>query len=859
MERFRHLIPHAVSLAALLLIAVIIGKSEMFEGMELRAHDDDMWRGAAMQAMDFEKENGRPALWTNRMFSGMPNYLIYFRPVGNFISPAVNALVGLGMTRVAMYLWSAMAGFYLMMIAFKNRPESSVLSAIAFGLTSYVAVVLAAGHFGKVQTIGYLPWAIAGMGWMAQKKYLPGAAMTGIMMSCAILAGHYQMIYYYLVFFVAIWLIQHAFVSIKSGQFKHLAIAGSLLSLAMGGALIANLNQILPVLEYQKYSTRAPSELSAESKSIDQNEETGGLQRSYITGYSYARGDFWALMIPNYKGPKNGLLLMNETAEKKLGAKGLEPIRNFQLQAQQQGLNVYIDQYWGYQDAAGGVIYAGVLVVVLGFFGLFFIRSGLKWVVLTGLLLTMWLALGKNAPWLTNLFIDYFPGYNKFRAVNSIMVIPQFLLPLLFGLTLNELFESPSRLKEPFKLGKKEFNFSYEKFGYGIFIAALGFMGLSYVAPTLFQDIVRAEDAEQISRLSGSGAGQIIDTMEKGRVAILRADLGRCLLFLIAGAGLLWAFLKQKINLLQASAALGLLLAIDLGGIGSRYLDESVYKPVQPKNQAQPQTAADGVILNDGDPSYRVLNISVSPFNDATTSFFHQSIGGYHGAKMKRYQEFIENRLEGDFKLMQIGIQKAKTIFDAQKAFAGCAGLNMLNTKYIIVDPKSSPIENPFHYGPAWFPKNIEFVAGPDQEIQAVKNAFNLKDVAFIDQYFKTSIKAWKGDFDSTATIEVEMYSPEEILYTVKSKVYQPMIFSELYYDKGWKVEMDGLPIPSFRANYLLRGIEAAPGTHTIRWYFKPDVVETSTKYSYAGSAILALLLLGALGGWFIESRKAKV
>ena len=319
------------------------------------------------------------------------------------------------------------------------------------------------------------------------------------------------------------------------------------------------------------------------------------------------------------------------------------------------------------------------------------------------------------------------------------------------------------------------------------------------------------------------------------------------------------AILKQKINLLQASAALGLLLAIDLGGIGSRYLDESVYKPVQPKNQAQPQTAADGVILNDGDPSYRVLNLSVSPFNDATTSFFHQSIGGYHGAKMKRYQEFIENRLEGDFKLMQIGMQGAKTIFDAQKAFAGCAGLNMLNTKYIIVDPKSSPIENPFHYGPAWFPKNIEFVAGPDQEIQAVKNAFNLKDVAFVDQYFKTSIKAWKGDFDSTATIEVEMYSPEEILYTVKSKVYQPMIFSELYYDKGWKVEMDGLPIPSFRANYLLRGIEAAPGTHTIRWYFKPDVVETSTKYSYAGSAILALLLLGALGGWFIESRKAKV
>jgi len=858
MERFRHLIPHAVSLAALLLIAIIIGKAELFDGMELRAHDDDMWRGAAMQAIDFKNEHGRPALWTNRMFSGMPNYLIYFTPVGNFIAPTVNKLVGLGMTRVAMYLWSAMAGFYLMMIAFKNRPEASVLSAIAFGLTSYVAVVLAAGHFGKVQTIGYLPWAIAGMGWMAQKKYLEGAAMTGIMMSCAILAGHYQMIYYYLVFFVAIWLIQHAFASIKARQFKHLAIAGSLLSLAMGGALVANLNQIMPVLEYQKYSTRAPSELSAETKAIDPNEETGGLQRSYITGYSFAKGDFFALMIPNYKGPKNGLLLLNETAEKSIGAKGLEPIRNFQIQAQQQGLNVYIDQYWGYQDAAGGVIYAGVLIIVLSLFGLFFVRSGLKWVILIGLLLTMWLALGKNAPWLTNLFIDYFPGYNKFRAVNSIMVIPQFLLPLLFGLTLHELFESPSRLKEPFKLGNKEFNISYEKVGQGIFIAAFAFMALSYIAPSLFQNIVRAEDADQISRLAGDGAGQIIDTMEKGRVAILRADLGRSILFLLIGAGLLWALLKQKLTLTQATVGLGLAIAIDLGGVGSRYLDESVYQPAQPKEQAQPKTAADLVILNDGDPSIRVLNLSVSPFNDATTSFFHQSIGGYHGAKMKRYQEFIENRIDGDLRQMQIGLQGAKTIFDARNAFVACAGLNMLNTKYIILDPKGSPIENPYHYGAAWFPKNIEFVAGPDEEIQAVKNAYNLKDVVFVDQKFKPSVKAWKGDFDSTATVEVEVYTPEEIVYTVKSKVYQPLVFSELYYDKGWKVEMDGLPIASYRANYLLRAIEAAPGTHTIRWYFKPDVVETSSKYSYAGSAILALLLLGALGRWFMESRKAK-
>ncbi len=858
MERLRPLMPHAIALAALLLIAMVIGKAELFDGMELRAHDDDMWRGAAMQAMDFEKENGRPALWTNRMFSGMPNYLIYFKPVGNFISPAVNALVGLGLTRVAMYLWSAMAGFYLMMIAFKNRPEASVLSAIAFGLTSYVAVVLAAGHFGKVQTIGYLPWAIAGMAWMAQKKYLAGAAMTGIMMSCAILAGHYQMIYYYLVFFVAIWLIQHAFVSIKSRQFKHLAVAGSLLSLAMGGALIANLNRIMPVLEYQKYSTRAPSELTTKSETVDPNEETGGLQRSYITGYSYAKGDFFALMIPNYKGPKNGLLLMNETAEKALGPRGLEPIRNFQIQAQQQGLNVYIDQYWGYQDAAGGVIYAGILVLVLGLFGLFFVRSELKWVILAGLILSMWLALGKNAPWLTNLFIDYFPGYNKFRAVNSIMVIPQFLLPLLFGLTLNELFEYSSRLKEPFRLGKKEFNFTYQKFGYGIFIAALGFLGISYVAPSLFQDIVRAEDADQISRLAGNGAGQIIDTMEKGRVAILRADLGRSILFLVLGAALLWSFLKQKLNLLQASIALGLIVAIDLGGVSARYLDESAYQPVQPKDQAQPKTTADQVILNDGDRSIRVLNLSVSPFNDATTSFYHQSIGGYHGAKMKRYQEFIENRINEDLKLMQIRMQGAKTIFDAAKAFEGCAGLNMLNTKYIISNPKSSPIENPYHYGPAWFPRNVEFVAGPDEEMKAVKNAFNLRDVAFVDAKFKPALKFWKGDFDSTASVEVEVYTPEEIVYTVKSKVYQPLIFSELHYDKGWKVEMDGLPIASYRANYLLRAIEAAPGTHTIRWYFKPDVVESSAKYSYAGSAILALLFLGALGGWFMESRKAK-
>lgn len=840
MDRFRFLYPHLAALAVLLVAALLYGRAEVFQGMELRAHDDNMWRGAAQEAMEYEEENGTAPLWSNSMFGGMPMYLVYFKAEGNYVSPIVHQVLSLGLPRVALYLWLSMAGFYLFMVALGLRPVTAAASALAFGFTSYVAVVLGAGHFGKVLTIAYLPWFLAGVAWVFRKKYLAGAGLAGIGMSCAIMAGHYQMVYYYGAFFVSFWALIEAIKSIKAGEVRHVAIGGGVLAIAMVAALAANLNRIMPILEYQKVSTRAPSELSGAAV-VDEEEQTGGLPRSYITGYSYAAGDFWALFVPNYKGPGNGALVNNEEAMKRLNPKDVRNLQGFQSQAFQQG--IYLDQYWGKQDAAGGVIYVGAFVFLMALWGMFLVRSSIKWALFAGTVLTMWLSLGKNAPLLTDFFIDYFPGYNKFRAVNSIMVVPQFCLPVLFGLSLDTVLFNKERLKEKVPFLK----IPQEKLGLYIGGAGVAFLLLNWLAPGLFQDLVPSSDADAIQSVAGSNTGALLDAVESARASIVRADLLRSLLIVALGAGVLFYYLKGKLKALHAGVALGLIVGVDLFLVDNRYLTEDKFEVKKPKSESMTAGAADRMINDDPDQGFRVASIAVSTFNDGTTSFFHHSIGGYHGAKIRRYQDLVERRLGGDLSVLVSRLQRAKDIREQNEAFKGLAALNMLNTKYLLYDKQAAPFMNLHRYGAAWLADSVVMVTDADAAIGEVMRREDLKRVAVVEESFSEEVGGLSFGKDSLGSAELLTWAPEEVKYKVNQSKEGLVVFSEIYYDKGWKAEIDGMPASPIRVNYVLRGLKVPAGNHEVRWYFYPETVYRSAGYSRIGSVVLWLLVIGGL------------
>lgn len=846
---------HAVALFVLLLIAVFYGLPE-FSGKELRPHDHEMYLGGAWDLISHEQETGEQDLWVRSMFGGMPAYLLHFRPDNNFVGPYVQWALALGLPRIAMYLWIGMAGFYLMGLAFRMRPEAATAGAAAFGLTSYIAVVLAAGHYGKVLAIMYMPWVLAGLALLMHRKYGWGLVVTTLMMSCEIMAGHYQMTYYYFMFVVAFIGIAWAVKQLKEKEVKSVLFTGILAAFALGAGVLTNMNKILPVQEYQPYSTRAVSELTATK---DPANETGGLPRDYITGYSYATGDFMALAIPNFKGPGNGPLSNNKAAKSAV-----------KKSADREMLS-YFDAYWGGQDAAGGVIYAGVLVAIMALMALFTVNHWLVLPLALGTLLTMLLSLGKNMPGLTDLFIDHFPGYNKFRAVNSIMVIPQFTLPFLFALQMHQMLSDADFWTRPMRLfGQKiKTNWSNQKAHLVLGGGVLSLFALMWLAPALFQEFIRDEEVDMLTKANRS---DLVAVVETARMAIFRADALLSFIFAALGLGLVFAWMRGKMQPMAFAAGIVALVVVDLMWVSRRYLAEEKYEKLEacerenlgilgwkvaarldymPCSGRKP-SPADDMITQLAEPGYRVLNLSVSTFNDATTSFFHPSVGGYHGAKMKRYQEFIEARLQKDISTMVDRVQNpGPDGIDLASVFKGLAGLNMMNTRFVIADPKSNPIPNYQAYGPGWLVDTIQWVNSADEELAAVSSLEDLRSVAVIDRTFESELGAVATGKDSTASLVLKSLTPDEVVYTSAAAKEGVAVFSEIYYPKGWEVTIDGTPAPHFRANYVLRGLKVPAGVHEIAFTFAPTSVPKGAKMSLYGSLLSALLVgFGLFLGW---------
>lgn len=793
--QFKALVPH-ISAIVIFLILTIAFLSPILEGKKLRQHDTIQFRGMSKEINDFREEAGEEPLWTNSMFGGMPAYLISVHFKSNLFK-YIDKYVSLGLKAPAKYVFLSFLGFYFLLVfGFKMNPWLGIIGAIAFGFSSYFFIISAAGHNTKAHALTYMAPILAGIIIAFNGRILWGGVITGIALALQISANHPQMTYYTLLIVLVFGLVFLFRAFKEKGLVLYFKTVG-VLSLAVILAVGVNFTSLWLTYEYGKVSIRGESELSSNKEN-----KTTGLDKDYILDdYSYGIDETLNLMIPNFKGgASSGFDLKSETY-KELRRNN---VPNAKQIAEQSPL-----AYWGTQRLVSGPVYIGAVVVFLFFFGLFFVKGPYKWWLLSATLLSLMLAWGKNFMFLSDFFINYFPGYNKFRAVSMTLVIAEITIPLLAMLAVKKLLEGNYKKEE----GLQALKYS--------FIIVGGISLFFALFPGLFFNFSAPVDEQLIA--SGWPA-QFIQAIHLDRKHLLQTDSFRSFLFILSSSGLLLAFIKGWLKSNYVILALGLLFLVDLWPVDKRYLNNDNFESPRVINNTFLPNAADQEILLDKDPDFRVMNLTVSTFNDATTSYFHKSIGGYHGAKMRRYQELISYHISQNN--MEV--------------------VNMLNTKYfILAGQNNQPVAryNPDAMGHAWFVERFIIVENADNEIAAL-NEIKPRYEAVIDQGFQKHVEGLNLQTDSLASIELKSYAPNYLVYESHSSNEQLAVFSEIFYDKGWKAYIDGVETPHFRVNYVLRGLRLPPGEHKIEFKFHPQAYFTGEKISLASSVLLLIMLI---------------
>lgn len=797
--RLKQFVPHLL-VVLIFLVVVMAYFSPLLEGKRLRQSDITHWKGMSKEITDFRTKTGEEALWTNSMFGGMPAYQISVQYKGNLIR-YIDDIFKMGLPHPANLVFIYFIGFFILLMVLKVDPWLAFTGALAFTFSSYFFIILEAGHNSKAHAIGYMAPVLAGILLAYRGKYIAGSILTALFLALELRANHLQ-ITYYLLLMVLVLGIYELYSAIKTKTLPAFAKTTGLLVVAALFALSTNITNLWATWEYGKETIRGKSELTSNAEN-----KTSGLDKDYATQWSYGVGETFSLMIPNVKGGASGSLGDNKKALEKSDSVYTESLA---------GMN----HYWGDQPFTSGPVYAGAIMVFLFVLGLFILKGNLKWWILTITILSILLSWGKNFMPLTDFFLHYVPGYNKFRAVSMILVIADLAIPLLGILALKEIVEKPQWLK---------FNQKYLFVSLGI-TAGLAF--IFYLAPGLFFDFLSSSEklqiAEQRNTLEASQVNQFdgfISNLEIVRISILKADAMRSILFILLAGTFLWLYSRSKINRVAFTAGIIVLVAADMMPVAHRYLNnDNFVRKALVTNPYQP-TEANKLILKDPDPNFRVFNTTVSTFQDASTSYFHKSIGGYHGAKLRRYQELIENHLSK-------GNEQV---------------LNMLNTKYFIgagQDRRPTVQINMNALGNAWFVEEFEMVENADQEIDALSTFFPNK-TAIVDKRFSSNVEGFVHQVDSLAAIKLTEYQPNKLKYSFNSVVDQLTVFSEIYYDKGWNAYLDGKKVPHFRVNYVLRAMVVPAGNHDIEFRFEPKVFSVGEKVSFAGSLLLILLLLG--------------
>lgn len=833
MNTLKKCLPDAIVIVIFAVISFAYFFVPVSQGKILFRHDSQASVGLGQELTQYEQRTGEVTRWTNSVFSGMPTYQI---------SPSYNSTDGLSAVMSAYHLWlpdyvwfifAYLLGFYILLRAFNFRQSLAALGSIIWAFSSYFLIIIAAGHLWKVMALAYLPPMIGGVVLAYRGKYLWGFIVTAVFTAFEIKANHVQMTYYYL-FIVLFMVIAYLVQAIREKRLQHFFKASGILIAAALIGIAINISNLYHTWEYQKESMRGKSELT---KANSANQTSSGLDRDYITQWSYGIDETLTLLVPDAKGGASVPLSQNATAM----AKANPEVENMLPQ-----LYEAIPQYFGTQPGTSGPVYVGAFVLFLFVLGLFIVKTPIKWALLAATALSILLSWGHNFMGFTNFFLDYVPMYAKFRTVASILVIAEFTIPLLAALALKRIVDEPTVLTKNMK------------YVYASLALTAGVALAIALMPSMMGPFVSDQERQMLSGIQGMTPdvqNMMLSSIATIRGAMVSADAWRSIVIIIIGVAMLLLFKAQKIKAIYLIVGISALCLIDLWQVDKRYLNDDMFVPKSERDTPQQATATDLQILKDKSLSYRVLNFASGAFNENNTSYFHKSIGGYHPAKLRRYQEMIDKYIAPEMQTAMQAIANKGGVMsevDGRKLFPI---LNMLNAKYFIVPLQgnaTTSIQNPYAQGNGWFVDKLTYVADANAEYAGV-GKIDVSHEAVADKKFEPILGQTQTN-DSTARVVLTKYEPNNMTYTVSSTKGGVVVFSEVYYP-GWTATIDGQPAELGRVNYILRALNVKAGKHEVVLDFHPTSISTTETIAYAALIVLLLAICVAI---YSEKKKQK-
>ena len=790
------------------------------EGRVLYRHDASAGRGAGQEAMEYYQRTGERTRWTNALFGGMPTYQLSPSYHSTELLTDATTVYHLGLPENVWYVFAYLLGFYILLRAFNFRQYLAALGAIVWAFSSYFFIIIAAGHIWKVMALAYLPPMIAGVVLAFRGKYLWGLVITAIFAAFEVLANHVQMTYYYLFIIVAMVI---AFMTEglrgQKGGWKHLLKAVAACVAAAAIAICLNLSNLYHTWQYGQESMRGKSELVKEHA---ENQTNSGLDRDYITQWSYGIDETWTLLVPNAKGGSHHIHL----ADEKKAMEKCDP-----------ELAQYVGQwylYWGDQPFTAGPVYVGAFVLMLFILGLFIVKGPMKWALLVVTILSILLSWGRNFMPFTDLFIDYVPMYAKFRTVSSILVIAEFTIPLLAMLALKEM------------LYPKEETARHKSWPLWVaFGLTAGIAALFALMPSVFFDFTSQSDISQLKgMLPDEYLAPFLENVAKVRQAVFTADCWRTVIVIAIGTATILLYKYRKLQAGWTIALLTLLCLVDMWQVNKRYLNDSMFVGKSVREEPMPKSAAIDHILQDQTPDFRVLNLASDTFNENETSFYLKSIGGYHAAKLRRYQELSDACIRPEINRLGKAISEAAGDMTKVNGDSLSPVLNMLNTKYFILPLQGGqtvPLENPYTYGNAWFVDKVHYVNNANEELE-MTGQLPLRHEAVADKQFQEQLGE-AVEQDTMSVVRLTAYEPNKLTYEVNSDKGGIVVFSEIYYP-GWTATIDGEEHELGRVDYVLRALQVKPGKHEVVLSFFPKSIDRTETIAYVAYGVLFLVMI---------------
>jgi len=802
----KYILPHIISIAVFVVVTVIFYSPLVFEGKIINQHDILRGVGASQEIIEFRKATGREALWTNSMFGGMPAYLVNMQWSGDLMLQ-VHRILTIWLPGPAGATLVACISFYVLLLAFKVRPWLAMTGGLAYGLGTFNIISIEAGHMWKVLAISYMPLVLAGVHLTVRRKYLLGLATTALALALELRSNHLQITYYLLLLLLIYGTVQLIF-AVRQGQAGPFLKSVGYLVIAAVLAICCNLGKIWAVYEYGQYSTRGPSDLTHS----ETNES--GLDRDYIFRWSNGIFEPVTLLIPEFfGGPSVSALSADSRLGEALRDHGMAPV-----QVRQQVQQVYT--YWGKQPSTAGPSYAGAVIVFLFVLSYFLLdKKDLIWISIA-ITISIVLSWGSNFESFNNLMFEYFPGYNKFRSVSMTLVIALLCIPLAAIMALEKLLqemEKSGTLKNVLK--------------------ALAITG-GFLLMAIIYSAIGDFNAPVDERLSGQVPMWYLEALRTDRASLLRSDSFRSLVLIGLALAAIYYRARKKISTGLLISIVTALVIFDLWDVNTRYLQSNDFIRENQQHEVI-ASAADQAILNDTEPGYRVLSFMENPWAEGKTFHFHNSVGGYHGAKMRRYQELIEGCLDEQFRGILQGLQ------NGQRDWSQFGVVNMLNTRYFLIgSEQNSVIRNQQALGNAWLVSTVSTVNNADEELAQVCQ-IDTRSTAVIDA---SRFSLESSSYSGTGEITIEEYQPNYLRYRFNNSGNALAVFSEIYYPEGWTATIDGAPANILRVNFVLRGLEVPSGQHTIEFRFEPSAYYTGNKIMTASSILLLALFVGIVG-----------